>query len=250
MRLREPAPRQSWRWVLYPMAAEGYITSSIQHPQSRPPAQRSQCDVSPSVARSGHESEVRATVRRYLASHDLVCMWTLTFADPCSDMKLIMKRMAQFRRLLRKTFGPYPYFWVAEADQSGRSVHVHLALTSGPGRSTVESAWPHGLVLAPLPAARRRTIEDGPVEAARALVDYLMKAPLPTAGGTRYHRARGFSIPVYVSVHNTLEQATAAARAANPRAPAWHSTVSYSNRRLLHQLRWQRRAGRGPRSRY
>src|SRR5690348_11408430 len=125
---RTKLARVGWRLVLYPDAAEAFISfqSAARSPRSfgtdRPIADSAQV-----AAR-----RARKQVRLYCASNGLVYLWPATYA-PTEYARLAPHRVRQdvrqlFRRLRSELGRSFPYIWTTEWHKTGHSLHVHFAI--------------------------------------------------------------------------------------------------------------------------
>jgi hypothetical protein len=177
---------------------------------------------------AGVERPVRASAvtraRRYASAYGVVYMWTLTFAVRECDVGRVEREMEKFLRRLQRRTGSLYWMWSMEWHPRRGSLHVHLGLSTYVARSLVESVWGHGIIYSPSRGLVAR-LQSGGVEAARALVGYLLKKPVTGAKGRAYHTSGG-SVRMEKSFHPSVELGVAVAVAAFEAEPQWQSSTS------------------------
>lgn len=185
----------SWRFVLYPEAAEGggsFRSTARETSGSLSP------DPDPEGSAADAARRARGKVRRYCAANRLNRLGTLTYAPPfCKDPRQLRLNAADFIRRLRGEVGePVPYVWVPELHKDQERYHLHFAVGRFIHYKAIRRAWGHGFVhimlLGNLP------VGSGTLGEARLASRYLSKYVGKDLGRTdgsglhRYEVAQGF----------------------------------------------------------
>lgn len=153
--------------------------------------------------RSEREAARRAAVavRRLVCEHRLVRMWTLTMAkaSTADQRPLVVRRVQQFTRRVRKRWPGLKWLAVLEWHPGGHGWHVHMVVSEYRPKAAIADMWGWGFVDTRL---IRPKGEGTSMAAARKAAQYVAKyvtkpadssAPAHVPGDHRYLRPLGMT---------------------------------------------------------
>lgn len=184
----------AYRLVVRPRCGEATI--------SRPTARSREAGLGqPDPERSEREAARRAqvAVRRLVCEHRLVRMWTLTLSasTTAGERPLVVRKVQQFTRRLRKVLPRVKWLAVLEWHPGGHGWHVHMVVDRFVAKVLVADLWGWGFVDTRRITTKGDTTSLGAARrAGQYVAKYLTKrddsgAPAHVAGDHRYLRPLG-----------------------------------------------------------
>lgn len=177
------------------MLTKGSTERSIPKPARLPDPERSEREA---VRRA------QSMVRRLVAEHDLVRMWTLTQAEATTAEQRgeVVRRFQLFVKRLRHRYPRLRWLAVLEWHPQGHGWHIHMVVNRWLPKSVMAETWGHGFVDARLIRPKGEcTGRAAARQAASYVAKYLGKggdddhpSPAHEKGQQRYLRSEGLDV--------------------------------------------------------